>query len=515
MGADQSLTRRELVAALVGAPALLGLTRKAPRTIVGEFVEDGSGVGHALRDRQRAPTPARRERVRVLIVGGGVAGLGAAWALMRGGINDLKVLEAAPVAGGNARSGERDGLRFPWGAHYLPLPAVDATVLRTFCAEVGLLRDGVWDERTLAFAPQERLFQHGTWHEGVEPTFGLSRVDREEWTRFDAFMNEQRATGRYRVPSLIGDGRATREARALDQQSMAQWMTANGYRSPSLRWMVDYGVRDDYGASLATASAWAGIHYFAARPEHEAGPLTWPEGNDWLVAQLLARIGPRVQTAAPVWRIGRAGTRWVVDTAAVRYEADAVIAAVPMQLLARLLDGVPPPPIVHEYSPWLVANVHLDRWPAERGGAPIAWDNVIYDSASLGYVVSTHQSVRTQIDRTVWSWYHAPVRDPAPIARRWLRDLTWTAARDLVLADLRRAHPDIDQCVTRIDLLRYGHAMPRPVPGFLAATEHLRRWRPGARFAVAHSDASGLSLFEEAFERGASAAQQIREQLNG
>lgn len=514
MVAHQSVTRRDAVAALLAAPALIGLTRKAPRVITGGMIDDGSRFGHALRDRRGRAAPARVERVRVVIAGGGVSGLSAAWALRRAGETDVRLLEAAPQVGGNARSGELGGLRFPWGAHYLPVPAVDSTVVRELCTEFGLLKNGVWEERALAFAPHERLFQHGTWHEGIEPSFGLTRREREEWTRFDDLVNGLRQNGQFRVPTLSGSGRGTVQAAALDRQSMAQWMDAHGLRSPALRWLVDYSVRDDYGASLTSVSAWAGVHYFAARPADEQGPLTWPEGNDWLVQQLLARVGTAVRTGAPVWRVARSGTRWIVDTPEVRYEADALIAAMPLHALALTLDGLAPPPVTLERSPWLVANVHLDRWPAERG-LPVAWDNVVYDSPSLGYVVSTHQSVRTRIDRTVWTWYHAPVRDPAVIARRALRDLTWPAARDLVLNDLRRAHPDIDGCVSRIDVLTYGHAMPRPVPGFLAATEQLRRWRPGPRFALAHTDASGLSLFEEALERGVSAASQIREALRG
>ena len=34
-----------------------------------------------------------------------------------------------------------------------------------------------------------------------------------------------------------------------------------------------------------------------------------------------------------------------------------------------------------------------------------------------------------------------------------------------ILNDLARAHPDIRECVSRIDVMRFGHAMARPVPG--------------------------------------------------
>ena len=62
-------------------------------------------------------------------------------------------------------------------------------------------------------------------------------------------------------------------------------------------------------------------------------------------------------------------------------------------------------------------------------------------------------------------------------------------------------------CVSRVDVRRYGHAMPRPVPGFLAA--HAPWWRQArdARVLWANADVSGLSLFVEAQYRGIVAAE--------
>src|SRR6267143_1726648 len=64
--------------------------------------------------------------------------------------------------------------------------------------------------------------------------------------------------------------------------------------------------------------------------------------------------------------------------------------------LPRLLDFV--------YSPWLTANLTLDRYPESHGGEP-SWDTVFLDSPTLGYVDAMHQSLRTHVDRTVWTFY--------------------------------------------------------------------------------------------------------------
>ncbi|KUY74113.1 hypothetical protein WS46_25270 [Burkholderia sp. RF4-BP95] len=68
-----------------------------------------------------------------------------------------------------------------------------------------------------------------------------------------------------------------------------------------------------------------------------------------------------------------------------------------------------------ERAPWLVSNFLLDGMPAEEAGVPLAWDNVVYDGAGLGYVVSTHQQIRmSPPTRSVFSAYQG-VRARGPV----------------------------------------------------------------------------------------------------
>jgi hypothetical protein len=115
-------------------------------------------------------------------------------------------------------------------------------------------------------------------------------------------------------------------------------------------------------------------------------------------------------------------------------------------------------------------------------------------------VVSTHQQIRmSRPDRTAFTAYHAlSDLDPSG-ARRWLEaadvtDLTQVASRDLRLAYGWR----LPLCVERVAITVRAHAMAIPRPGFLsnAGADALRNSRGPIFFA--HSDLSGLSLFEEA-----------------
>lgn len=506
-----ALSRREFLAAAVlplAAPALVGLTRKAPPPIAGGFVDDGGAAGHRLRDGARWPAPRRTVRADVVIVGAGIAGLSAAWWLRRHGVDDFVVLELERQAGGNARWGANEETRFPWAAHYIPLPGPEATHVHQLLEELGLRRDGEWDERHLVHAPRERLLMHGEWIPEVEPTSALTSAERAEFARFHLRVAELRATGAFTVPSRVAPEAALRRTAALDRMSMTAWLDGERFRSPALRWYVDYACRDDYGALARDTSAWAGVHYFASRPPDDEGPLTWPEGNGFVVRALLERFGPRVVTSAPAHRVERAGARVRVLAGDVEYLAEQVILAVPELVASRIVDGARPPAMPRTYSPWLTANLVLRRLPRERRGAEPSWDNVIHGSPSLGYVVATHQSLRTHVARPVWTYYHALAARSPREERELLLRRSWGEWTEWILADLARAHPDIRDCVERIDVMRQGHAMVRPVPGFLAHPEPGPQL--GGRVHAAHSDLGGLSLFEEAQWYGVRAADAVR-----
>ncbi len=507
MSGHPTLGRRDFLAGMASI-AIVGCSRKTDPPIEGGFADDGSDWGHAIRDGGGLVEPSGSERVPLVIVGGGIAGLSAAWWLERNGFTDFVLLEAADEAGGNARSGQNDVSAYPWASHYVPVPGPDARHARALFEDLDVLRAGTWNETSLVYSPAVRLFRWGRWSDGFEEALPESPSDRRDFDRFYELVEEARSSGQFTIPSSLGAPSAS----PLDAISMARWLDDHDLSSPTLRWYVDYTCRDDYGALSGDVSAWAGVHYHASRPDIEEGPLAWPEGNGWIVKRLLERLGGHVRTGEPVWAVSERGSGLRVTTPSARYDCDAVIWAAPTFMASHVVDGAPAVP--WSYSPWVTANLTLARQPV-GAGIDAAWDNVLFDSPSLGYVVADHQSLRTYPTRSVWTWYMALVdRSPAD-AREMLLHRSWSDWKETILVDLERAHPDIRACVERIDVMRLGHAMPRPTPGFLSSPERRYFQDASGPLYYAHSDVSGLALFEEAQDRGVRAAERALVRLSG
>jgi len=501
-----SVSRRHFLKA--GTAALIGLSRKGEQRIDGSFVNDSFALGHLLRDRASFPPPRRTEKQTVVIVGGGIAGLSAAWRLQKRGFRDFVLLEMNSEAGGNARSGRNDVSAYPWAAHYVPVPGPKATYARELFEDLGVLKNGVWEERYLCFSPQERLFLYGRWQDSIEPAVGRTDADREQFSRFGDVMATHRASGEFTIP--VDRGLSSKTS-GLDGISFADWLAQNRFHSRLLNWYANYACRDDYGALARDTSAWAGIHYFASREAEEKGPLTWPEGNGWITNRLLERLGSHVRVNQMVHRVAQTAKGVTVSAGDTDYKADFVIFAAPTFVAPYVVENFPRLS-GFVYSPWLTANLTLQRLPDARGAEP-TWDTVFLESPTLGYVDATHQSLRSYIDRTVWTFYWALADGTPSENRRILLERDWNDWKEAILHDLERVHRDIRQCVSRIDIMRMGHAMVRPVVGTIFS-EDRRRWKEAfGRIYLANSDLTGISIFEEAQHRGVRAAERVLDRM--
>ena len=532
------VTRRELLSTFLGTTAAVaGCGGSRLELPPGELVGASHALGHRIRDGLTVSVPANRWRdCQVVIVGGGIAGLSAARRLIQAGVDDFVLLELEADPGGTARAGRVAGTACPWGAHYLPVPFADNRALVTLLDELGVLEghdaegEPIVAEQFLCRDPQERVFYKGHWYEGLYLRTGADAEDLRQLAAFEAEVDRWTAwrddRGRRAFTLPIADGSDDPVVTDLDRQTITDWLGQRGLTSPRLHWLIDYSCRDDFGMRAAETSAWAGLFYFASRrrgPGHRGQPIiTWPEGNGRIVSQLARGIGGRMHTGTAVVEIApvtRDDDRLGVDVTAVDdhgrgaigFRARHVIFAGP-RFLARYLvrpwrSHPPARDAEFEYGSWMVANVAVRDRPAGRG-FPLAWDNVLVESPSLGYVVATHQS-GPEHGPTVLTYYY-PLADLAPgPGRRRLLEAGRDEWAEVVLSDLAMAHHDIRRQVTAIDVMRWGHAMIRPRPGFVWGTARRAAQQPFRAIHFANTDLSGVALFEEAFYHGTRAAEEI------
>lgn len=521
------LTRRQCLR-LLGAGGLglaAGCTPPSSRAYPAAFVDPDPARGHALRrprvwDEFAAAAEAPYDAI---VIGGGVAGVSACWKLRRAGVQRLLLIELADQLGGTSR-GAADG-RSPWGAHYINLPPQEADCIHEVLVDLGVIEGYDAAGRPLPGLehvlrwPHERLHQNGAWVEGLDAFAGAA--DREPLRAFeDEMLRWTLYRGRdgrraFAMPLLYSS--ADEAVRQLDQMTMAAYLRGMGWQTPQLDWLVDYACRDDYGSRLDQVSAWAGIHYYACRyydyrlqDRYPSDTLTWPQGNAFLVEGLARGLGPDeilTDTACLKIRQTAAGVEVATqDLTSGRLQsrrARTVVYAGKLHTVPFVIDGLAKPRhqafAALNYSTWLVAAVHVSGWDQ-----PTAWDNVLGDGPSLGYVMADHQTDKSA-DRTLV--YYLPFADDDQQVRQRLLEGDAAYWSKIVAADLLRVHPDLAESIRRIDLYRWGHAMVRPEPGVLWGSAAALRRQPLDAVFFAGCDVTGLPLFEEACFSGILAAE--------
>lgn len=528
-----SLDRRHFLylTAASTAVAATGYSLLSPRTtaIPGSLLGPSMHLGHKLRDPRPLTEPEHSEPVDVAIIGGGISGLAAAYRLRTYTDLSFTLLELESEPGGNARGGGNTVTRYPWGAHYVPLLDAETTEVQRLFDELGIITG--YDEKGrahynpyyLCADPQERLYRHGRWQEGLIPQLGLPEFDSSQIHTFlqqmDTLKSARGSDGR-KVFALPLDHSSTDPIwRDLDKLTFAAWLQQSGYTSRPLLWYLNYACRDDFGTTLDTTSAWAGLFYFAARDPKPANDeahnvITWPEGNAWLAERLAAPVASHIVADAVVVRIQRTADGVQVDYShapsqrTLRVIARAVILAVPRPITTRIVNdaNVTFPTETFRYTPWAVANITLDRLPLGMGEA-LSWDNVVYDSPLLGYVVATHQHLRSVPGPTVLTYYWPLTHTEPEIARREAQGRSHEVWSAVFLAELHRIHPELRDSIRQVDVWVWGHGMIRPEPGFIWGEARRRAAEHRAPYFFAHSDLSGISIFEEAYTRGVNAAE--------
>jgi protoporphyrinogen/coproporphyrinogen III oxidase len=293
------------------------------------------------------PAPGGTMTPRVLIAGGGIAGLSTAFELTRGGPQkiDVTVLERAARAGGNLRTELVDGYLCEWGPNgFLDnVPETPALV-----GELGIT------DRLLPADPGAKrrfIYRNGHLHEvpGGPLAFALSRL--LSIAGRVRVMGEPFAPRRPDGDETIHAFAARRiglEAADVLIDSMVSGIFAGNARELSLRacfpkmWEMEREHGSLVKATLAKRRERASSGAPLGAP---GGHLTsFTGGIEDLIHALVQALGPRVKTDCPVRRVRPRSSGnaegWIVELEDGRsFEADAVVLAGSASSSATLVEG--------------------------------------------------------------------------------------------------------------------------------------------------------------------------------
>ena len=473
----------------------------------------------------RAPqTPPR-----VVVIGGGLAGITAAIALAESGA-DVTLLEARPRLGGATCSFNRDGLIVDTGQHVF---------LGCCSAYRGLLaRLGMTEHAPLQDRFDVTVLAPGGRYAGTPPAPRKARLRR---TALPGPLHMLPALGRYPFLSVSERMSVARPALsmrrvdpadpAVDTQRFGDWLAARGQSERTRRALWDlFSVSslniagDD--ASLALAATVVKTGLLGKNNAADIGVPALPLGelHGDAAATVLAKLGAQVALGTKVTAIECRAIELTEGTDArfrVRLgrgddaglAADGVVLAVPHEKAAPLI----PPGTLPEGT--------VAGW-AGLGASPIVNVHVIYDRpvTDLPFAAAIESPVQWVFDRTRISGISTSSHGAAHHGRSGQQylaislsaadeyaDVPAARLREQFVPALAELFPAArDATVTEFFVTRERRATFRQAPGSGALRPKAATGRPGLVLAGAWTDTGWPDTMESAVRSGLAAAVELR-----
>lgn len=321
---------------------------------------------------------------RVIVVGGGIAGLGAAFTLQKAGV-EVSVLEATPEAGGRMRSTFWNDAWVDLGAEFI---TSNDTAFEKLAAELGII------DQKLVYPGEKVAFN--IWRDGK--AHPLSFTEASSFLRFGAMSAGAKVRMLGMLPTLFKQFRRNAKAehepwRAAwcDEGSVEEWLNKI---SPEF---LEYAVEPCYELYCGYEPHDFGKAMFVyySTTYRSTGVFTFKEGLGQLTRALAGQLD--VTTDAPVTRVDLTKTPVTVEYEAggkgQTRDADMVLVAVPGTRVLGIVDGLDEPRRDFfanvRYTPHELPFYKLSGEPE---GVP---QNVFYprkedaDIAAIGYDAST------------------------------------------------------------------------------------------------------------------------------
>ena len=335
-------------------------------------------AAHAFLRQTSLPEAEPQAAVDVAIVGGGMAGMSAAYALRD---RNIKIFELEKVLGGSASAVQHQGQWQTLGAHYdLTYPAYFGQRPLKMLEELGLIyfdtQQEFWhfSEKQHIISPQQegQVFHHNNPREDVLAYTALS-------DRFLAEVN--RHLGQLVLPTT----HIAEPLHSLNKYNFYQWLQEKGLAESALLESVNYQLRDDFGGSAYQVSALAGLYYYGNRPYRTSKVEVFspPQGNYYFVQALDKQLAATaVQTGQLVHKIEAKSSGFSVYSYDVQQQKQLVtpckkvIYAGHKHALPHVLPAEKELFAQQQYVPWVVLSIVVKNtlpvgfWQNEWMGAP-------------------------------------------------------------------------------------------------------------------------------------------------